>query len=461
MNCDKCSEEPPKVLLLDLYGFGKLALSKTSRSPRIPLRDLITHIPSTTSTHLSLPESEDASPPDYNIHIKGENLNLLCNRIVIADMITRYLKKARLPKMCLNSPSFNKLFTNIKKIGKGKFGTVYSAKYKVKNSYLDLAIKESKLTSKEIRKLRYQMYPKEYLYNVMVNEILRSKASPNFNFTYSITFCNSQGMRSLTMNELQYTDLTNWCSYAKDKRKTMEQAQFSLHFQILQAVYCLQKEYGIFHSNICTDNILIRMIPYAPNQCWEYIVGTHTYYVPNMGAIAFLSDFALAYNLRPSPNTSYYGTINAEVVQTSKGPKWKPFSTKWFPYIKDGLVKAIPSPLIQGDKNLTINRFVKGFNSIPSVNVDIGNFSRFPPFEFYSDIQDTLLMFIGGKKHKMMKNLTPGVEKTLKLYKGCIDIDTEWSDDDIPLFYPEEILDFIYGSKYSLPIGTILEVYQI
>jgi serine/threonine protein kinase len=415
----------------------------------------------------------------------------LSYRKVSSEEITNYLRKTVNDQTitpgnaCMsNTKTLLKYFTNVRAVGKGSFGTVYIANVQIKNEVRSIAIKEGQITKTEADRAKKVEFPLEYLYNQLMNNILNNGFCPSFSYTYCILFCdhcevlqsfykpNGQiGNRSkmttcsVTMVEKADSDL---------KGLNDQCAQLSALFQILAAVHCIHVLYGMHHRDIKIENILMRKIDRRNNEYWLYKVDGVDYYVPNAGFIAILNDFGVSDSFDPAISNGDYGVRNAEVVATSNGGYvFKPFFTQRYPQMeKNGRVTSIPSPRLRGPggATLTLNRFWKGFNSHPNINVDLGNFQKFPAFGMYQDIQDVLKMFVGGKQtvqpgsHDVMKGLDPCVKQALTPFNEKLIPTNIWPTNKVELFLANHLIHKIFtafGYNIVPKNGIVLEVYTL
>lgn len=527
-NCEKCKhvcnckngcnciDDPESMsnINLDLYGFGKLSKysSKNARKPRILLPFLHKFIKPPffkpykarlskkliPNKHVKLPDpvrvvrKKSASPkksPSPKL-IKGYDPNLLSNRIILANKISRHLEKEHIPsgKACVGTPIFMKKFIQTILIGKGGFGMVWVVKFKVSKLILSAVIKQTVLSNKEVHRMKKLMYPKEYLYNTMINDILKTGICPNFNFTYSIMFCDTcdtsgsgsgygqtnsswwsnsansskNSICALVLAELQDTDMSTDLSISDNKFNYLR--QLSMLFQILAAVHTIHTVYGMAHNDIKADNILVKKIQYNPGEYWKYTLDNVEYYVPNTGIMVFLSDFGLSQLLKPSKMSNYYGIRNSEIVSSTKGLKFKPFTTEWFPVFKKGIITPISSPEIKTSKktHLTMNMFVKNFNSNSSIDIDLNNTKRFPPYEFYRDINDVIRCFIGGSRQSKLKGLSYSLKTDLQRYTSKLKALSEWPDKDIILFSADRTISKIFDNKFTKQLpGNLLDTFKL
>jgi 2-cysteine adaptor domain len=420
--------------------------------------------------------------PTHVVSFPG-NEDLLSSRKTAFKTIGSYLRKTvndqtiKAGDACMsNTKTLLKYFTNVKAVGKGSFGTVYVGNVKMAGATHAIAIKEGQITRAEAIKARNLEIPQEFLFNQLMNNILNKGFSPSFNYSYCILFCDHceafSGKRrpvkpktttcSVTMVEKAHSDLKGLLND--------QSGQLSAIFQILAAIHCIHILYGIQHFDIKVENILMRQIRRNKNEYWVYNVDGVDYYVPNTGFVAILNDFGVSASKSPTFSKDDYGIRNAEVVKVGGGLKFRSFTTENYPYFIDGGVKSIPSPKLRGAPNLTINRFWKGFNSHPSIKVDLLNFKKFPGFFMYEDIQDVIRMFVGGYQatqngtHSVMKGLDPQVKNALAPYNKTLGKLDVWPENMVELFLANKLIHKIFTQfKYNVkPRGAIiLETYTL
>ncbi len=107
-----------------------------------------------------------------------------------------------------------------------------------------------------------------------------------------------------------------------------------------------------------------------------------------------MNDFGVSFSTSPQISTSYFGVRNAKVVFNNNSYKFQPFTTQRYP--QENKLRKIttlsPPPRLRGPEgdNLTLNKFIKNFDSKPSISVDLEDFQKFPTFGMYEDIQDVV-----------------------------------------------------------------------
>jgi serine/threonine protein kinase len=333
--------------------------------------------------------------------------------------------------MCMtgtNAPAFRANFSNVAEIGKGSFGQVYRATINTGNDD-ELVIKEAYLRPDEKRILKKatgqnqkwetiqkNSYPRENRILDLVNQLLLSRRCPNFVYVYNMAMCDGCRVQRLfdkgrpasgscyvtfmesATTDLNHVDLINF------------EEQLSVLYQLLIAVYAIHRYYAIWHRDIKTSNVFVDLI--KPGGYFEYVIEGKTYYVKNVGVVAYLADFGVSEVLSPLyAFTNYYGSRNAEVMRSSQEVDgsnlyWKPISLLNKPPIdwRDLTTES----KVWGTRNLITNPNIKS-----SVPINLNNNQKFPAFEFFDDIQDVIRIFVGGKQaaqpgsHSPMRTLSP------------------------------------------------------
>jgi serine/threonine protein kinase len=271
-------------------------------------------------------------------------------------------------------------------IGEGAFGVAYKINLNLKNSN-NLIVKEGRLSEEEYNLAKNKIFPKEYLINKVINNILKLKINPNFLFTYAILFCdkctigNATYKCSETFMEYMDNDLLSFTDYFVENdtinTEMSNLMMLSACFQILSAIDVLHRNYGIFHNDIKADNILVKIIHSDDNslQYFKYVIESgvfipdYTYYVPLIRIIPVLCDFGISKILKPSKVFETY-------VKTNEINPTKLYGTR---------VKVINKHKIKKIDTSTITR------------QDLKNINLYPPLEFMEDIQNIIQIFTGGK----------------------------------------------------------------
>ncbi|ASZ85037.1 057R [Cherax quadricarinatus iridovirus] len=337
------------------------------------------------------------------------------------------------------SSKFQKNFTSIEKIGLGSFGQIYKARLSdgnsvvVKEAYLKLP--EKRLAEKYTKKgekwedVDVKSYPRENKILELVNQLLLSRKCPNFVYVYNIAFCDgcviknyyqrrsTRGACYITFMEPADDNLRN------TELRTYDQ-QLSVLYQLLISVHAIHKYYTIWHRDIKSTNIFIKKI--KPGGYFKYVINGKNYFVKNTGIVAYLADFGVSEIMSPLYSSGrYYGTRNGEVAKMDRKIKgsnlyWKPIYIKgreiryWYDETSS---KNLDYDVIKGTRNKIATK-----NPIKSSRpIDLNDNHKFPPFEFGSDIQDVVNVFLGGKQqeqpgnHSRMPYLNSKIRSMLEL----------------------------------------------
>lgn len=270
---------------------------------------------------------------------------------------------------------------------KGTYGVVYKAILKDSST---IVIKEAFLYTlfPNLFVNGKQFFSAENIILHNINEtILQKLHSPHFLFFYDTFFCDScvikryfdrktsQGKCFVTFMEAADGNLTN------TRINTFEE-QKSILYQLLLALHTLHTVLSIVHYDIQAYNIFFTKI--KPGGFWKYTVGSETFYVQNMGYIVYVADFGVV----KSFDIKQRNVLGDKYVSFGDRIEIKQKS--------NGNLYAVP---VLDDENVWIDSFgnvVKERFSSSTINISQPN--KFPPFEFFFDIQDVLRMFVNGRR---------------------------------------------------------------
>lgn len=188
-------------------------------------------------------------------------------------------------------------------LGHGVQGKVY--RYCTKNNFC-VAVKKmyvDKNTSRYINKtnskqaLENSILSELFIKKNLINKILLEGVSPNFVFLYNYHFEERDGIcyedypyASYFYNEYQYKteELNDWI-YKKRSIKML----YNAFFQIISAIYTIQKQFNLLHLDLHSANILVKNI--TPGGYFKYIINNIEYNVPNLGYLFIIIDFGFGY----------------------------------------------------------------------------------------------------------------------------------------------------------------------
>lgn len=403
------------------------------------------------------------------------------DRLEISNYLTHQFALLALEtNSCIGKSPFLK---NPQLLGSGSFGQVYKATFSGSTKDYIIAAKQSFLSTKEknsINKaiaakqktLMESYYPGEYRFHILLKEALENKLTQNFLFVYGMTFCkmcsltlnkkNKEGFCSVTLMEMADGDLRDWERDIRHKTSSLEYNSLleNILFQILSAVYVLQKVFSLLHNDIKAENILIKRI--ASGGYWKYIIEGETYFIPNMGVIALIADFGVSrsFDLKYSLD-GYLGERNAKIVDG----KFQPFVTSFFLSFQKGkLQKMKPSQFNWVNRQSgTRNRFHK----------TIGNFNKkfmlsdlYPPFEFFYDLQDVVRLFLGGKRLSQPQShnglyVSEHIKKLLEPYYIENSLyNSSWSFESVKYFLASYMIKDLFSS-WTVKKEPVIAVFKV
>jgi len=193
-------------------------------------------------------------------------------------------------------------FAKTSVLGEGVQGKVYkycnnNSCIAIKKVYLDKTQSKYITTNKNNTKaaLKNTLFI-ELFANKLINKLLLENVCPNFVFFYNNEFeerdgiCNEEyPYASYFYNE--YID--NSESLRKYVKNKTIKVLYNIFFQIITALYTIQKHFGLLHLDLHCDNILIRKIKKGGH--FKYIINNIEYLVPNLGFLVVINDFGFAW----------------------------------------------------------------------------------------------------------------------------------------------------------------------
>jgi serine/threonine protein kinase len=351
-----------------------------------------------------VPPQRPPSPPHRN--------NWFDNRLAIARQINRTLDLVPTAQwdICVsgNKTNFVANLKNVKLIGQGTFGTVYLASL---NNF-KIVVKEALLEPDEEKLARQTVgtkkwgeinrisYPHEYRLLALVNDLLYARKCPNYIISYSLALCAGcqlprQPKSTCYVSIIEPAD-GDLQKMADKHGMLSDNIVISILLQLLIALHTVQIMYGMYHRDIKTINILVSKI--AAGGHFEYVIGGKSYLIENTGWIVYLADFGVANLFSPAfTDSQQYGYRNAEVIRDPKNGQvyFSPIVCKYGTSYDTGVVRLAKSKYLPW--NGTENFFTK-LDIVPDRTINLMDTRRFPPFEFFNDIQDVIRMFTGGQR---------------------------------------------------------------
>jgi hypothetical protein len=347
-----------------------------------------------------------------------------------------------------NNMNFRKSLENIEIIGKGTFGVVYKAKFKSDKNYENyFIIKEAMIdvifenSSKKNYKNKIKDYfdPENIFLEAIRTEILEKKLCPNFTFFYNVTKCDSCVLKRLFDEKINsgrcYVTFMEAASFDfGNQMLTTLESQLSMLYQLLLGLHYLHSVLSIVHNDLKPVNILIKKI--TPGGYLKYHVEKDVFLVKNVGFLVYISDFGVSTCFNPDKinfkqQKSKIGSRLAEVVYEGSKPRFIPFKNPYVKWNKKG-------------KEVTV---------FSQEKINLNQPNRFPPFEFFGDLQDVLRLFVGGN-HSVQRWIfekMPKLDQKLEIQirKNIFPKMTN-NVNDVKLILAIEMLKELYMVPYSV-----------
>lgn len=421
--------------------------------------------------------------------IKVKPVDWVNNRLTIGKLITNRLNSTKISqwKTCLsghNKGFRNTITTTVKILGKGSFGQVYLIGIMAGKVIRNVVVKEVILSGEDKQAMASSRYitsggfnknawPIEFKFMEMMKTLLTTSTCPNFLDSYHLAACEGCEITTLggTTSGLCYTTFMEPADGDLKRFQpqiTTVDGQFSCCYQLLAALHAVQYVYGIIHNDIKTVNIMVQQTPQLKGKYFIYVMNGRQYYVLNTGFVYYLADFGVAASRKPMWATDeYFGERNAKLIYRSGKYLWEPFTTtQTYAFVQTKLarkpewayIRALPIDWADY-KNGTRNMFMKDRQSYPSIEVDLNDTHTFPPWEFYSDVQDILRMFIGGSRttqpgdHAGFSRLTAHFRKKIKDFTTFEDKPYKhlWNKTQVSYI----LADLMFDSLYTAPKNDV------
>lgn len=127
----------------------------------------------------------------------------------------------------------------------------------------------------------------------LTNRLVFQKICPHFVLNYYWDFSKCKKYKSCILKE--YNEYINCCTLTQFFRKSSydQDTCSNILFQIMVGLYSLKKYYGMLHTDLHLDNVLVQTV--KPGGYWKYIIDGKKYYLPNLGFQILLNDFGFAW----------------------------------------------------------------------------------------------------------------------------------------------------------------------
>ena len=191
-----------------------------------------------------------------------------------------------------------------RKLGQGAQGTVsLFVKKNGQNEFI--VIKKSYLKKKESKFLNKVADPKalkieffiEIEASTLINQLVVQDICPNFVLNYSWSSKEREGIcwENYPYSVNLYNEYLNGVMTFGDwvTKSRTEYEWYNIYFQIITALYALQKYFKMIHLDFHSENVLI--LPTKKGGFWKYTLNSKDYYLPNLGFMVLLNDFGHAY----------------------------------------------------------------------------------------------------------------------------------------------------------------------
>lgn len=326
----------------------------------------------------------------------------------------------------------DKYFTLQKRLGRGSFGVVHSAKA---GDQL-FAVKEGRASAAVTKRswAKTTEWAEALILRDIAMPILEKRICPNVPVMYSAHAClkcEFEGLLGakagttvkpcmILLMELASGDLVHWLTTANPNANEI----YNALFQILAGLYALEKHGQVFNNDIKAPNILYYNV--TPGGYWIYNIMGKRYCVPNMGKLFIINDFGVSSAYVPHLYASELGRrpyimINKQMVAFSseiiheKAGKWNstscidqqgnafytPQKIKLEHFKKPYHIEAEFKP-----EHLAVLK-AHGIPADPKKLEFYANADIVPPLEFAEDVIDALAMFVGGVRRSSQEGKHP------------------------------------------------------
>ena len=346
----------------------------------------------------------------------------------------------------------HKIITFEKLIGSGDWGCVYPC-FVPKINYM-FACKLSKISQTNILhpySTDHVAFYEYWILKKILSPLIKYKICPHLPLLYD-SFLLNKSMLPLRKENIETTSIMTIMELASGDLKTyLTNGKFTtpelytILFQLMYALHCLQMSGQLLHNDIKASNILFYNI--KKGGYFKYTINNIKYYVPNYGKLFIINDFGVSKLF--NPNYQLYST--PEKQKFNLGSRYAININEYFHpiYVKSShshqiTWNSVHSTITTSNCLYTLN---KNTHQIDDCNTKLTSAQKqflfnksipthplywqffehpyiLPPFEFYNDVQDIIRIFIGGKRttqkgtHSTFSSISPEFITNLNLYKG-------------------------------------------
>lgn len=272
----------------------------------------------------------------------------------------------------------------LKELGKGVEGVVDLVKFKKYNLKFVRKYNTAIIKSKEIikNKALYEALPLnnrpgyiEIIASEKINKILLNKICPHFILNFK-TVLDKDKDEIYFFNEYLNSETLRTFLKSISPKNFSQELIFNIFFQILSALYTMDYQYNMIHSDLHFNNILISKVPKNSKSHWKYKINNKYYYLPNLGYQIFINDYGNVYIpnklesiffknvfFKNIKNTGKYKLYDFYLIKldfvkyfgnhfTNFFNKYFDFPKNFFDYFKDSQLDTFP-------QNLEIKDFIE------------------------------------------------------------------------------------------------------
>jgi len=130
----------------------------------------------------------------------------------------------------------------------------------------------------------------EIICQTLTNQLVFQHICPHFSLNFYWDFVH-KGKELVLYTVNEYADFGDFHQWARKEHSFQE--WLNALFQIMVGLSCLNRYFGMIHSDFHTGNILVKNVP--PGGYWVYTIDNFKYYLPNLGFVLMIHDFGFAW----------------------------------------------------------------------------------------------------------------------------------------------------------------------